>query len=202
MAMPPALQLQSDRPLDLPPICACCGKVTKRTIKLVAESPDGRGAETILGCLGALIIALAHLIVLEFIHSSKKECCIPFCRRCHLDYLLPAPLPTETSFMRFVCPARCRLFYLIARRLSRRAWDSACLPYASFCCSSLPRKTPAMNGASMPIGVQYDGARYRYLVWSGPYVEYFRVYPGADREKLNRDFFSRWRAQDSGAVEI
>jgi hypothetical protein len=195
--MPYAARLDSKQPLDLPPICACCGTETRRTSTIVAESPGSKDVETLLGCLGVMS-PVFHLAA-GAATLQKKRVRIPFCRRCRLDYFLPAPR-ARLPLCGFILLIVAAVYILIA--FENLAWGGALIIGAFFLLFIGARRNAGHEARRRPMQVFYQNRRYQYVAISGPYVEYFRDYPSADPESLKQTFLSRYRARGAGAIKF
>lgn len=185
--MPYAAQLESDHPLDLPPICVCCGKETKRTIRLEPESTTNKGEAVALAVAGALF-HIIHIVKLVTT-LTKKKVRIPFCRHCHLDYILPSP-KVRLPICGFVLLLAASFYSLIALENTPLGMGLIVASLVFLVIILIKNGDDEMR--RQPMKVFHDNGRYRYLVHSGPFVEYFRAYPSADLEALKRKLVLRY----------
>jgi hypothetical protein len=180
-------QLESDQPLELPPICVCCGKETKGTVRIEPESTTTQGAALALDIAGTFF----HFIhIAKFLTTLKeKKVRIPLCRRCHLAYILPAP-KVRLSIGGFVLLLVASFYSLIA--LENIPLGMGLIVASVVLLFIIVLKNAGYETRRMPMRVLRDHGRYRYLVHSGPFVEYFQAYPNADLEGLKRKLVLRY----------
>jgi len=181
-------RLESEHPLDLPPICVCCGKETHRTTVLPAEVPGAKRDTAILGVIG-IFFPMAH-IAAGVAELKKKKVRIPYCWRCHLNYILPAP-KLRVPLCGFVLLLAATLYILIVRENLTLGFGGAA------CCSVLlfviGFKNTSHEARCLPIQVHFEQGRYLYSFRSGPFLKFFQDYPNADLEFLRQNIITRFK---------
>jgi hypothetical protein len=161
------LVIESEKPLQLPPICACCGALAKYGIDIKPTDPSAVGQDLVVEGIGAFVHPIGLLISIKKLASPSVR--IPMCKGCRLKHFLPGR--NTLFFMALHVLFFADAFYHGFK--TQYGYMFLDLLLAMACLVVVVRKNTRHNFITLPVRVSLHGGKFRYAIYDGPLYSYF-----------------------------
>jgi hypothetical protein len=160
--------IESNGPLSLPPVCACCGRPAHHACVIKPNDPSKAKEELMLDAVGLVVLPVHLMRSIQILKTKNAR--IPMCLKCRFNYFLPGKI----SMIMIVLVTLCFIDAFHNGFQERYGLMFCDLLGAVIFMILAVKKSVRHSLQAMPVNVYLHKGKYRYVVYGGPIYDSFK----------------------------